>query len=173
MKLNEIAPVSEGKQSIYDQGKWAGSREHIPFHAPKGGKKVQKGNNAYAGDPREDEYLRGYEDGKKEPVKEGFYDGKFGGGEFGRRSYSDRVRDEARDLGEPAPATNFFGRGSRSAQSRNGSFNIMINGKLWSKDGQPVSFSDMNKASAAADKVKARMAERGQQGEVKVVNGAR
>ncbi len=113
---------------------------------------------------------------KLHEINEGFYDGRLGGGKFGGRPRSDRVRDEERDLGgfggENA-GTNFFGRGSRSAASRNGSFNVMINGKVWSKDGRPVTFTDMNKAASAVEKVKARMAERGRRGEVKVINGAR
>ena len=123
-------------------------------------------------------------------LTEVFYDGRLRGVKFGGRTSRQRYEDEKADLarggdigqqrrddrssGDQAPPTNFFGRnGSRSPETRNGTFNIMINGKVWSKDGAPVSFSDMNRAASAVEKIKARMAERGQQGEVKVVNGAR
>jgi hypothetical protein len=68
--LDTFESVQEGKKSIHDQGVWDGQRAHIPFHAPKGGKPVGKGNNPYAGDDREEEYLKGYEAGKKNKVEE-------------------------------------------------------------------------------------------------------
>lgn len=48
-------------------------------------------------------------------------------------------------------------------------FNITINGKVWQKQGVPVVFYNAQRAEGAAEKIRARMTERGQQGEVKIV----
>ena len=49
-----------------------------------------------------------------------------------------------------------------------GAFRIDINGKTWKKDGKPVIFNNPGAAKSAAEKIKARMAERGQMGDVVV-----
>lgn len=48
-------------------------------------------------------------------------------------------------------------------------FNITINGKVWQKEGAPVVFFNAQRAEGAAEKIRARMTERGQQGEVMIV----
>lgn len=52
-------------------------------------------------------------------------------------------------------------------------FNITINGKVWQKQGVPVVFYNAQRAEGAAEKIRARMTERGQQGEVKIVPAQR
>lgn len=48
-------------------------------------------------------------------------------------------------------------------------YGVSINGKTWKKDGQPVMFFVADKAQAAAQKIRERMLQRGQPGEVKIV----
>jgi hypothetical protein len=92
-------------------------------------------------------------------------------GSMGRRSHQERVRDEARDLGEPDPFVRREQRSTRSPATRNGTYHISINGKIWQREGQPVTFFDMSKASAAVQTIKAKMEASGRTGDVKIVQG--
>lgn len=146
MKLNDLYEAGDGSTH--------------PAHDKELRKKYDdyKARSKAAGQPYKSWPSWALQHAPSKAVAEGFYDGKFGGGIFGKRSHEERVRDEARDL-------------SANTTPSSQSFNITINGKLWTKEGQPVTFATVAKANSAVAKIKARMAERGQQGEVNIVKG--
>lgn len=112
-----------------------------------------------------------------EIVTEAYYDSYSGrnfrgNGHFGGRSYSERLRDEARDLGdETDPAIGSRTQWARRPQPQQsqGQFMIQIDGKIWKKDGQPVKFSSQQAAERAKASIEARLAQRGQQSQVEVM----
>lgn len=87
--------------------------------------------------------------------------------DFKRREMEHELRHE--DETDPVIGSRTqWARRPRPQQQQGGQFCIEIGGKIWKKDGQVVTFSDQQRANKAAESIKARLAQRGQQGDVNV-----
>lgn len=93
--------------------------------------------------------------------------------EFKRQEMEHELRheDEAmrRESGSRYPSRYPASRPAPAAPQSNEVFVISIAGRIWKKDGQPVTFTGEARARGAAEKIKQRMAERGQSGDVEVL----
>lgn len=87
----------------------------------------------------------------------------------GRRAFK---RDEMEaELGheDRAPAGYPQRRPTAPAQQALGQFVISIAGRVWKKNGQPVTFSSEQRARSAAQTIRQRMLQRGENGDVDVL----
>lgn len=87
--------------------------------------------------------------------------------DFKRREMEHELRHE--DETDPVIGSRTqWARRPRPQQS-GGKFYIQIGGKIWKKDGQPVTFGSQQAAQNAADKIRARMEQRGDSADIQVM----
>ncbi len=87
--------------------------------------------------------------------------------DFKRREMEHELRHE--DETDPVIGSRTqWARRPRPQQQARGTFCIEIGGKIWKKDGEVVKFFDQQRAEGAAEKIRARLQQRGQNGDVSV-----